>query len=63
MKIFNPTTEFKEALIEIEAYQANHEFGPGYTREEALNPDTGKNNKVPIEALTILSQSQKNDYE
>jgi len=59
MKIFNPVTEFKEALADIKIYQSNHEIGPGYTREEALNPDTGKN-KVS-EAIFILFQSQKND--
>jgi len=60
MKLFNPITEFAEALADVEAYQANNELSIGYSREEAIDPETGALidlSRVPIAAITVLCSS------
>jgi len=56
MKIYDPISEFAEALAEVDRL-LDREIGPGYSRGEAIDPETGKlvdMKKVPMEALTVL---------
>ena len=51
MKIFNPITEFAEALAEVEALQRALEAGNRYP------DDVIDLSKVPVEAITVLCSS------
>ena len=55
MKIFNPITEFAEALAEVEALQRALEAGNRYP-DDVLDIS-----KVPVEALTVLCKYQGED--
>uniref|UniRef100_A0A6M3LEY2 Uncharacterized protein n=1 Tax=viral metagenome TaxID=1070528 RepID=A0A6M3LEY2_9ZZZZ len=56
MKIFNPTTEFSEALADVEALQNAMATGTRYPDEGLIDLS-----KVPVEALTVLCKYQGED--